>query len=150
MVMRLRNALIGGRPTGNATGELALTALRLFAGLSIALAHGWGKMPPSERFIEGVGRMGFPVPELFAFAAGGAEFFGGLFLAAGLLTRPSASAIMITMLVAGFIRHADDPFSSMEKALLFAAVMGVFVALGGGRYSADRLLRKVFGGSDVM
>ena len=138
----IRRVLIGGWSGDSAGSQLALTLLRMFTGLSMALAHGWGKMPPSERFIEGVGNMGFPFPVFFAYAAGLSEFAGGLLLAAGLLTRPSAFVILITMLVAGLIRHADDPFSSMEKALLFAGIALVFVVMGGGRYSVDHWLGK--------
>ena len=86
--------------------------------------------------------MGFPFPVFFAYAAGLSEFAGGVLLAAGLMTRPSAFFILITMLVAGLIRHADDPFSSMEKSLLFAGIAFVFLVEGGGRFSVDGWLRK--------
>jgi putative oxidoreductase len=124
------------------SGELGLAALRIFSGLSMALAHGWGKMLPSERFIEGVGRLGFPWPTFFAHAAGYSEFIGGLLLSIGLATRPSAFFIMVTMLTAGFLSHADDPFGRKEKAFLYAVIMLVFLIRGGGRYSVDRLWRK--------
>ena len=111
--------------------------MRLFAGLSMALAHGLGKLPPSERFVEGVAKLGFPAPAFFAWAAGLSEFLGGLLLAIGLFTRPAAAMILITMLVAGLHRHAQDPFKDKEKAFLYAAIALACLGLGAGRASLD-------------
>ena len=116
--------------------------LRVFAGLALAFGHGIKKFPPSERFIEGVGNMGFPMPGFFAWSASISEMIGGLLLAVGLATRPSAFFITITVLVAAFIRHADDPFSSKEKGLLFAFIGILYVCAGAGKYSLDALIRK--------
>lgn len=136
----LRSILTG--TTTNATStDVGLLALRLFTGLALAFAHGLGKFPPSERFIAGVATMGFPVPALFAWAAAGAELIGGILLAIGLFTRPSAFLILATMATAGFIRHAPDPFSGKEKALLFGAVALLFLLAGAGRYSVDAMMR---------
>lgn len=118
-----------------------LTLLRVFTGLSLAFSHGIGKVPPSERFIESVGNLGFPVPVVFAWAAGVSEFFGGLFLAAGLLTRPSSFLIAVTMFVAAFLRHAEDAFVVKEKALLFGCVAVAFLLIGSGKYGLDTILR---------
>jgi putative oxidoreductase len=132
---------------GNATVDCpwadgALTLLRVFAGLSLALAHGLGKLPPSERFVAGVADLGFPAPALFAWAAGLSEFLGGLLVAAGLATRPAAAFACFTMLVAAFGRHAADPFDKKELALLYAAIMLAFVLVGAGRFGLDALVRK--------
>jgi len=122
--------------------NLGLTILRVFVGLSIAFGHGLGKLPPSERFIEGTGNLGFPLPAFFAWSAGISEFFGGLLLALGLLTRPSAFFLAITMAVAAFLRHADDPFSGKEKALLFFVIFLLYLIVGSGKYGVDSLLRR--------
>lgn len=122
--------------------ELTMTALRVFAGLSMAFGHGMGKVPPSEKFVEGVTELGFPMPEAFAWAAGVSEFAGGIFLALGLFTRPAAFFVASTMFVAGFLRHAQDPFKAKELALLYFVVALVFVARGAGKWSADRVLLK--------
>lgn len=133
--------LIGGAGGRDAVADTGLLVLRLLAGLALALAHGWGKIPPSPGFIESVAGLGFPAPALFAWAAGLAEFAGGLCLAVGLLTRPAALFVLVTMGVAFFLRHADDPFSSKEKALLFGAVALCLLLTGAGRFSLDALLR---------
>jgi putative oxidoreductase len=117
--------------------ELAMTALRVFAGASLSLAHGLGKLPPSPRFVATVDRLGFPEPELFAWAAGLSETVGGALLALGLLTRPSALFVAITMAVAAFGLHGPDPFADKEHALLFAVIALVFLVRGAGRWSLD-------------
>ncbi|MDA0748989.1 MAG: DoxX family protein [bacterium] len=123
-----------------ANGGLAL--LRVFAGLAMALQHGIGKIPPSDGFIAGVQKLGFPLAEGFAWAAGTSEFLGGLLLALGLLTRPAAACVAGTMAVAAFGRHAADPFQNKELALLYLGVALLFVALGAGRYGVDAFLRR--------
>ena len=115
--------------------------LRAFAGLSLAFGHGLGKLPVSSGFIEGVGNLGFPVPIVFAWTAALSEFLGGLFLASGFYTRTATVFIGFTMATAGFIRHAEDPFGTKEKALLFLAVAFLFFFSGPGRYSLDRILK---------
>ena len=122
------------------TTDAGLLALRVIAGLSLAFGHGIGKMPPSERFIAGVTEMGFPLPVLFAWAAGLSEFVGGILLAVGLLTRPAALFIFITMSVAFFIRHAGDAFGERELPMMFGAAALLFVLAGAGRFSLDAVL----------
>ena len=138
----MRDLITGGAGGATRTADLGLLLLRLFAGLALALGHGMGKLPPSARFVAGVGEMGFPAPHLFAWAAGVSEFFGGLLLAVGLFTRPAATFALLTVLTAAILRHAGDPFEEREKALLFAAVMLLFVLAGAGRYSLDALLSR--------
>ncbi len=115
---------------------------RLFVGLSMALVHGLGKVPPSDKFIEGVESLGFPLPILFAWSAGLAELVGGFLIAAGLFTRWSAVFLGITMGVAAFGRHAADPFNVKEMALLYFFACVLLAFQGGGKYSLDRIIRK--------
>ena len=137
----LRNLLFGGAGGGTSLADAGLLVLRVFAGLAMAFAHGLGKLPPSERFVDGVAEIGFPAALVFAWAAGLAEFLGGILLAFGLATRPAALFIAITMAVAAFGRHADDPFVMQELALLYLVVAIGFMLAGGGGYSADALIR---------
>lgn len=137
----IKRLLFGGATITPWVADAGLTILRVFAGLAMALAHGWGKLPVQDGFVDNVGQMGFPVPALFAWAAALSEFLGGLLLAAGLVTRAAAFFVLSTMAVAGFIAHADDPFLTKERALLFGAVALAFVCVGAGRYSVDRFLR---------
>ncbi|HEX2094261.1 MAG TPA: DoxX family protein [Longimicrobiaceae bacterium] len=137
---RLGRLLSAGAEGQTAAAATGLLLLRVFAGLGLALGHGMGKLPPKPGFVRGVTEMGFPVPELFAWASGLAEFGGGLLLALGLLTRPAAFFVLGNMAVASFLRHAGDPFDEREKALLYAAIALCFLLTGPGRYSLDALL----------
>ena len=110
--------------------------------VSLAIGHGLGKFPPSARFIENVSRLGFPEPEVFAWAAALTELVGGIFLAAGLLTRPAALAIAFTMATAAFRSSAGEPFASKEKALLYMTIAVCFLLTGAGRYAVDALIRR--------
>ncbi|WP_373998972.1 DoxX family protein [Bdellovibrio bacteriovorus] len=122
--------------------DVALAILRVFIGLTMAFSHGLGKLPPNEMLIGGVSGMGFPAPELFAWLAALAEFAGGLLLAAGLLTRPAALTVIITMLVAVFGVHAADSFQQKEMALLYLFTALFFLLHGAGRWSLDHFITK--------
>jgi putative oxidoreductase len=86
---------------------------------------------------------GFPLPELNAYIAGGAETFGGLMLMAGLLARIVSIPLAITMLVAFFVGHGGV-FNAMkgggEYALTLAVVIIGLGLTGPGRLSVDGLV----------
>lgn len=136
----MKTLLFGGARLDSAVGDIGLLILRVFAGVSLALAHGLGKLPPSEGFMKGVQELGFPAEA--AWLSGFAETVGGFALAAGFLTRPAALLIAINLSVAGFLRHAPDPYQRKELPFLFLMVAVMCLLVGAGRYSIDRLLRK--------
>ncbi len=141
--MILRAILFGGTAIEGFIANLGYAALRAYVGLAVAFNHGIQKIPPSEAFISGVQNMGFPIPEAFAIAAAVSEFAGGLFIALGLLTRPAAFFILATMLVAGFIRHANAPFGGgKELAITYVFCAVMFIAIGSGKFALDVLLRR--------
>jgi putative oxidoreductase len=136
--MNLRSLLYSSDDT--LTTGLGLLALRLFAGLAIAFGHGVGKLPPTEGFVEATANVGFPLPVVFAWAAGLSEFLGGLLVALGLMTRPASLFLLITMLVAAFGAHGGEPFGDKEMALLYGAVFLCTLLAGSGRFGLDRFL----------
>jgi putative oxidoreductase len=138
--MDVKKVLFGGAAGAAGSIDFGMFLIRVFTGLSLAFAHGWAKIPPSSKFIAGVGEIGFPFPHVFAWAAGVSEFFGGILLALGLFTRPSAFLIAFTMAVAAFGRHAADPYLRKEPALLFMVVALGFLFMGAGRLSIDALI----------
>lgn len=137
----IKRFLVSITPESSLFREVSITALRVFAGLAMAFSHGLGKLPPSEQLIGGVSGLGFPMPEVFAWAAALSEFAGGLMLATGLLTRVGAFFMAFTMAVAAFGVHSADPFGKAEMAFLYFAIAGVFFVRGSGRFSFDRFLQ---------
>lgn len=121
--------------------EATITALRIATGLLMAVLHGSGKIPPSDKLIEGVTALGFPAPTVFAWLAGLAELLGGVFLAVGFLTRPSALFLGFTMMVAVFGAHAADPVNVKELGILYMVISLVFITRGAGRWSIDRFIK---------
>lgn len=85
---------------------------------------------------------------LMAAAAGGAEFFGGLLLIAGLLVRPTALILAITMLVAIITVHLQNGLfmsnNGYEFGLALLVISMGLVFRGAGSLSVDSLLQKKF------
>ena len=119
------------------SADLGLALGRLYFGLSMALAHGIKKVPPSTRWVEYVSDLGFPAADYFAWCAGITELCGGILIALGLFTRLSSLGLILTMTVAVFMGHAGDPFSKLELGLCYLFASLIFLSLGGGRYSLD-------------
>jgi len=141
--------------------DIGLLILRL-AGIYLALGHGLGKVmglaSGQSRFPEGLASMGFPLPGLFAWAAGLAEFAGGIAIALGLFTRWAAAFAAFTMSVAGFLRHkaarqflswvgvapaSEDSLKAWgnpELALVYLLLFAAVALLGAGRFSIDARL----------
>jgi putative oxidoreductase len=78
---------------------------------------------------------------LLAALSGSAEFFGGLFLILGLLVRPSALVLAVTMIVAIFSVHISNGLFMSNNGYEFGlALLAGAVSLlisGGGRASVD-------------
>lgn len=120
--------------------DAGLLGLRLWFGLVLASVHGLGKVTDLAKFTAGVATRGVPLPSLLGPAAALSEFVGGILLALGLLTRPSALFVAVTMLVAALHIHAADPFGKKELAFSYAAAALVVLVAGPGRWSLDRWL----------
>ena len=138
----LRKILFGGESGFSRAANAGLALLRIFTGLALAFGHGIGKMPPSKRFIEIVGGLGFPLPTLFAWIASLTEFGGAIFLALGLFTRISGFFVSVFMIVAAFGVHVSDPFDKKEKALLYLFIALLFFFKGSSDWSIDALIRE--------
>lgn len=128
---------------GQKTLDLGLLALRVLFGAGIAY-HGYGKVFGGQvnMLIDGVTAMGFPMPVVFAWAASLSEFAGGICLALGLLTRPAAFFVFVTMSVAAFKVHAADPFQTKELALAYWSASAALMLTGAGALSLDAKLFK--------
>jgi putative oxidoreductase len=139
--MQARNLLFGAPArVDTPAGHAGLLVLRVFAGLALAFAHGYGKIPPSPGFAGMLGGLGLPAPEAFAWMAALAEFVGGLLLALGLLTRPVAFVLVVHFAVVVLLAHAGDPFGDRELGLFFGVTALLYLLAGPGRYSVDAAL----------
>ena len=122
--------------------DVGALVLRLgFAG-TIAVAHGYGKL---MGFSEGSAN--FPDPlhighKLSMASAIGAEFFCGILVAIGLFTRLTVLPLIFTMLVAGILVHASDPFGKKELAVMYLVGFVAIFFVGPGRFSVDGLLSR--------
>lgn len=81
---------------------------------------------------------------LMAVLAGSGEFFGGLFILLGLLTRPAAAVLAITMIVAIFSVHFSNGLfmsnNGYEFALALLAASVSLVTAGSGKLAVDNYL----------
>ena len=126
----------GGQSTSNSVG---LLVLRL-SGLIMALSHGYGKLTSyTERMDSFSDPLGVSSPVSMALVVF-AEFFCGLALAAGFLTRAAVIPLITTMLVAVLIIHAHDPFQKQELGLLYLIPFIAVLIAGPGKYSLDAVL----------
>lgn len=77
-------------------------------------------------------------PMFFGFLAGVTEFFGGIFLMAGLFYRPILVLLTITMLVAMITKIAEGAaYPEMAHPMKMAIVFASMILLGPGKYSID-------------
>jgi putative oxidoreductase len=121
--------------------SIGLLVLRLGVGLMMLLAHGWGKLAGfselTTKFPDPLG-LGPTVTLVLAIFA---EVVCALLIIVGLGTRFAAVPLLITMLVAAFIVHADDPWARQEFALLYAIPFLTLIFTGGGRFALDRIVK---------
>lgn len=132
-------------------GGFAALILRVPVGLILA-AHGaqklfgWFGGYGLEGTANWLASIGLEPGYLMALLAGGAEFFGGLALVLGLLTRPAALVAAFTMLVAIFSVHIGNGLfmsnNGYEYALTLFVVSLALAIQGAGRFAVDNLFQK--------
>lgn len=137
----------------NTSNTIAPAIIRVITGITLA-AHGaqklfgWFGGYGLEGTGQWMGSIGLEPGFLMALLAGSAEFFGGLFLVIGLLTRPAALAAAFTMLVAIVVVHLGNGFfmanNGYEFGLALLAMSASLIFSGAGKYSVDNLLSEKF------
>jgi len=133
--------------------SLANLVLRVPTGIILA-AHGAQKLFAwfGGYGLEGTGQwmesIGLAPGFLMALLAGSAEFFGGIALILGLLTRPAAIVSAFTMVIAIFSVHFSNGLFMSNNGYEFAlSLLAITVALaiqGGGKFSVDKTIASKF------
>lgn len=128
-------------PSSARQASVGLLVLRVVAGI-IFTAHGAQKL-----FVYGFdgvtgafAGMGIPLPMIAGPAVALLEFFGGLALIAGVLTRLTGVGLAITMLGAIVFAHLSAGFFAPNGFEFPLALLGIATAIalaGAGEYSVD-------------
>lgn len=126
-------------------------SLRIFGGIIFA-AHGAQKLFAwfGGYGLDGTGQwmdsIGLSPGYLMALLAGSAEFFGGILLILGLLTRPAALVLAFTMVVAIFAVHFENGLfmsnNGYEFGLALFALSTALIFQGAGKLGLDNVLSK--------
>ncbi len=119
----------------------------------VFMLSGWGKLHNLPQVTANFVDWGIPFPHVLTPFVSGVEFFGGLFLLLGFLSRISAGALGITMIVA--IRSAKwGDVDSLETLLGFdefeyLALFAWLAIAGPGKLAVDYVLQRRFGRPDA-
>lgn len=143
--MKMPNLFCAHRP-GFDDLPLRLTAGTIYAAHGAQKLFAWFGGYGLEGTAQRMAAIGLEPGYLMALLAGCAEFFGGLLLLAGLMTRPAALITAFTMVVAIVSVHIDNGLFLANGGYEFGlALLGISTALmmrGGGSLSVDRLLAR--------
>ena len=124
--------------------DTALLVLRLVAGIVFA-AHGGQKLfvYGFDGVAGGFAQMGIPMAAFTGPAVALVEFFGGLAIIVGLLTRLAAFGVAVTMLGALFLVHLKAGFflpNGYEFVFTLLGIAATLMITGAGAYSIDARL----------
>src|SRR6202045_1757160 len=129
-----------------------LLFVRLYWGWQLAQS-GWGKVHHLSNVTEYFTSLGMPMPAQMAIFIACVEFFGGIFLAFGLLSRITGLVLTINMIMAYVIGDREallSFFSDPDKFIAAAPFAFLIVSLivlifGAGKLSADTAVATFFG-----
>jgi len=124
--------------------DAALVVLRLVTGI-VFIAHGAQKLFTMglPAITGGFQQMDIPYPEIVAPLVAILEFFGGIALVLGAVTRIVAFGLAVDMIGALFFVHLTNGLFLPNGFEFVLVLMGVCVALvmtGAGAYSVDALM----------
>ena len=128
------------------TLHYGLLVIRIALGI-VMVAHGGQKLFSFgyDGVTGAMTQMGLPMPQIAAALIIAVEFFGGLLMLAGLLTRWVGLAFAFAMLVASVQVHLPNGFfmpGGYEFTMALAAMALGLALTGPGRYSVDASIAK--------
>jgi putative oxidoreductase len=130
-----------------------LLFVRLYWGWQL-WQSGWGKLHNLGNVTDYFTSLGLPMPAQMALAISCLEFFGGIFLAVGLLSRLNSLVLTVNMISAYIIGDREALFSIFSDPDKFYAAAPytfliaslIILLFGPGFFSLDTLLKKFLGG----
>jgi putative oxidoreductase len=126
----------------NTTVSAGLLIFRVSLAGMMLFAHGLPKvMKFKDRFHSFADPLGIGSEASFILTVF-AEFLCSALIILGLKARWAAIPLFITMIVAAFMVHLNDPFGKKELALLYASGFLLLIFTGGGRFGLDALFGK--------
>ena len=128
-----------------------LLFVRLYWGIQL-MQSGWGKLHHLDKVTDFFTSLSLPMPHQMAIFISCVEFFGGLFLAVGLLSRVTSLVLTINMIMAYVTTDKEalsSLFSDLDKFAAAAPYVFLVAALiillaGPGIFSLDAIANKVF------
>lgn len=125
--------------------DVAVTALRVVIGVIFAV-HGAMKLMDIPGTVQSFGQLGIPYPEYAVYLAIAGEFFGGLGILFGLLTRVAALGAFCSMAVAIGFAHLGHGLLAKNGGWEYPLVLGLvalyFVTHGAGPASVDAFIQR--------
>ena len=117
--------------------NITLLITRIIFSLSM-MTHGYPKL---MNLLSGSPSFGNPIgigeiPTLILAVL--AEFIAPIFIIIGYRTKIFTLLPMVTMLVAAFVVHLEDPFKRKELAILYLVGFLIIFLMGPGKYSINK------------
>lgn len=127
--------------------ELGILLLRVGIGLMFVY-HGWPKISGGPEVWLKLGAamkfvgIGF-TPVVWGFMAAVTEFFGGILIALGFLTRPAAMMLAFNMTIAVILKFSTGAgLGGASQAIEVGIVFLSLILMGPGKYSIDARCQK--------
>lgn len=125
--------------------DLGLLLLRVVAGGHLIVMT-WDNVTSMARMREFAGFLdahGFAYPLACAFASVAAQFIGGSALVLGLCTRFAGLVVAVNFVIAVWMVDGKQSYPAAFAALALVAMGACLMLTGAGRWSLDRLWRRV-------
>jgi len=127
-----------------------LLAVRLYWGWQL-VQSGWGKLHHLSNVTQFFATLGLPMPAQMALFISCVEFFGGIFLAIGLLSRLTALVLTVNMVMAyvtadrealhSIFSDPDKFYAAAPYTFLIASL--IILIFGPGKICLDTLLDRL-------